>query len=454
MAMRKHYILFVATLLLWAMPTHAQSFQQAIFLDGYRLGYRYNPALQNPDGFLSVGQWENQNRNNIGLASFLYPREGEVVTGLHSSVPAQEFLGSLKDDNYFNNSINFNLVSYGWRKDKAFHTLEANLRASYSASIPKEIFSIAKLGTGETFYDLGGLSFSENAIVELAYGYSRKLSDFISVGARAKLLLGIEALSYRLTRMDLTLSEDVYKATLEADLDLTSSWQKIRPDKNGNLTLNPLNFSSKDRWKLPSGAGLAVDLGIVATPLEGLTLSAAIVDLGGIFWYYGNAGKSQGTTTFTGMENLTMEQIKEGNIKEQFNDELNDLMASLQLKALGSKKSLEAVPFNVNLAVKFELPFYRALAIGATGNYMGMKGMPYWEARGVLAWNPWNWLGITANAGSGEHGAVWGAALNAAFKRFRLTAAYSDGFGGTLPYSDMPLKANNRMLTVGLTFDL
>lgn len=451
--MKKNRILFAA-LLLWTVSTHAQSFQQALFLDGYRLGYRYNPALQNPEGFLSVGQWESQSRNNIGMASFLYPRNNEVVTGLHSSVSAQEFLGSLKDDNYTNSGICFNLVSYGWRKDAAYHTLEASVRAGYAASFPKEIFTIAKLGTGETHYDLGGLSLSQNAMVELAYGYSRKLSDYISVGARAKLLVGIESLSYRLTRLDLTLSENVYEARIEADLDLTSGMKKIRPDNDGNLTLNPLNLSSKDRWKLPSGAGVAVDLGIVATPLEGLTLSASIVDLGGIFWYYGNAGKSQGTTTFTGMDSLSMEQIQGGNIKEQFNDELNSLLASLKLKALGSKKSLEAIPFNVNLAAKYELPFYKALAIGATGNYVNMKGMTYWEARGVLAWNPWNWLGVTANAGSGEHGAVWGAALNVAFKKFRLTAAYCDGFGGTIPYTSTPLKANNKMLTIGLTYDL
>lgn len=447
--MKKTIILLTALLL--AVSARSQSFQQAFFLDGYRLGYRYNPALQNQDGFLSVGQWENQNRNNFGAASFLYPRGDELVTGLHSSVSAQEFLGNLKDDNYFNNSICFNLVSYGWRKEKAYHTLEAGFRASYSASFPKEIFTILKLGTGESHYDLGGLSLGEKAFVELAYGYSRKLSDYISVGARAKLLVGLEALSYRLTRLDLTLSESIYEARLEADLDLTSSLNKITPTKDGYLSLN---LSSKDRWRLPSGGGLAVDLGVVATPVEGLTLSASIVDLGGIFWYYGNAGKSQGTTTFTGMDNLSMEEIQEGKIGNQFQDELDALLASLKLKSVNNRTLLEAIPFNVNLAAKYQLPFYRALALGATGNYVSMKGMNYWEARGVLAWNPWNWLGVTANAGGGEHGAVWGAALNVAFKKFRLTAAYCDGFGGTIPYTSTPLKANNKMLTIGLTYDL
>ena len=448
--MRKFITLFVALLL--AASLQAQTFQQAFFLDGYRLGYRYNPAIQNQDGFLSVGQYESQVRNNFGAASFLYPRGDEVVTAFHSSVSADEFLGSLNDDNYFNGSINLNLVSYGWRRDEACHTLEANARAFYSASFPKEIFTILKVGTGDSRYDLGGFSLGGNAMLELAYGYSRKLSDLISVGARAKFLVGIDALHYRVSRFNLALTEEYYKADIEADLELTSRWSKIRRNEEGYLDLTKL--SAKDRWRLPSGAGLAVDLGVVVTPLEGLTLSASLLDLGGMFWYYGNTGMSQGSVTFTGLENLSLEEIQNGNIKDQFNDELDELLSSLKLKSVRSKKALEMIPFNVNLGAKYELPFYRPLAVGVTAEYSNRKGMNYMEARGALAWNPWEWLGVTVNAGAGSFGAVWGAAFNAAYKRFRVTVGYSDGFGGTIPYTSTPLKPNNKVITAGLTYDL
>ena len=448
--MRKYLVIFAALLL--AASVQAQSFQQAFFLDGYRLGYRYNPALQNQDSFLSIGQYESQIRNNFGAASFLYPRENNwTVTAFHSTVPAEKFLGSLPDQSFFNGSISYNLVSYGWRKDAAYHTLEVNARAFYMASIPKDIFSILKQGTGAVNYSLGGLGVGGNALVELAYGYSRKLSDIISVGARVKLMAGIDALNYQVTRFDLTLSEEEYRAQVEANLDLTSRWKKMRTDEEGYLSL--LNLSAKDRWKLPSGAGLAVDLGVVVTPLEGLSLSASIVDLGGMLWYYGNAGKSWGITYFSGMEDLSLEEIQSGSIKDQFNDELDALLGSFKIKPK-SRTDLGLIPFNVNLAARYELPVYRPLSIGATGNYINMKGMDYMEARGVLAWNPWEWLGVTANAGAGTHGAVWGAALNAGYRNFRVTVGYSDGFGGTIPYTSTPLKPNNKMVTFGLTYDL
>ena len=448
----KRTLIILATLALTAVSAGAQSFQQALFLDGYQLGYRYNPALAGETGFLSIGQWENQSRNNIGAASFLYPRNGEVVTALHESVTADEFLGSLKDDNYLTGNIHFNLFSYGWKGDKAYHTLEAGLRASYSASVPKEIFSILKLGTDAKDYDLSGMGVAGNAVVELAYGYSRKLSDLISVGARAKLLMGIEALRYNVTRFDLTFSDDVYQAQVEADLDLTSRWSKVRPDDEGYLNFS--DRSKKESWKLPSGAGLAVDLGVVITPVEGLTVSASVLDLGGILWYYGNAGKSKGTTTFTGMDSLTMEDIKEGNLKEQFNDELDAFIRSIKLKAIKGRTALESVPMRVNLGTRYEMPFYRPLAVGATGTWYGMRGMPYSEIRGVIAWNPYSWLGVAADAGAGTYGALWGFSANAAVKQFRLTLAMSNGFGGTVPYSSTPLKPNNKVLTLGMTYDL
>ncbi|MBO4557770.1 MAG: hypothetical protein J5693_04080 [Bacteroidales bacterium] len=445
-------IIVTAVLTLAAISATAQTFQQALFLDGYRLGYRYNPAFQNETGFLSVGQWENQTRNNFGASSFLYPRGEEIVTALHSSVTADEFLGSLSSDNYFSSNINFNLVSYGWRKDKAYHTLEANIRAVYGASIPKEIFAIAKLGTGETNYDLSGMRAWGNAVVELAYGYSYKFSDILSVGGRAKLLIGIEAINYNVSRFDLTMSEDVYRADVEADLDLTSRWNKVGTNEDGYMDFTRL--SAKDRWRLPSGAGLAVDLGVTVTPCEGLTLSASALDLGGMLWYYGNAGVSQGTATFEGVKELSLDDIKNGNIKQQFKEVQDEFIHSVKVKPVDKHMAPEAIPFNLNVAAKYEMPFYRALAIGATGNYLGSGGIAYREARGVLAWNPCSWCGLAGNCGAGSYGPVWGFAANAAIRNFRLTAALSNGFGGTVPYSSTPLTANNKVFTVGLTYDL
>ena len=56
-----------------------------------------NASLSN--GFVRVGEFRNNVRNNVGAASFIFPHEDKLVTGLHSSVSADEFLGGLKSVN-------------------------------------------------------------------------------------------------------------------------------------------------------------------------------------------------------------------------------------------------------------------------------------------------------------------------------------------------------------------
>ena len=438
--------------MLAAIPVSAQTFQEALFLDGYTLSYRYNPAISNESGFLSVGQWENHQRNNVGAAAFLYPADDGVVTALHSSVPAGTFLGSLKDDNYFNGNINFNLFSYGWRGNGTYQTLEANIRSQYDVSVPREVFEILKNGTGKGTYDLGDLRIGGKAYLEMAWGCSWKLSDMISVGARAKLLAGVESVRYNVTRFDLSFSEEKYVADVEAEVDLTSRIGKMKVNDEGYI--NFLDISAKDKWKLPSGAGLALDLGILVTPVEGLTVSASVLDLGGLLWYYGNAGYSSGTTEFTGLETLTYDELQNGQLMARLNEVGNEFMKSLKIKEAKKKIKPEATPFTLNAAARYSLPMYKPLSAGVTGTLTGWQGMSYKECRFCLAWNPSERIGVTANAGVGDYGPVWGVALSAAVLKFHINAGLQSGFGGTIPYTHTPLKAQSKRLTVGLTYDL
>jgi hypothetical protein len=126
----------------------------------------------------------------------------------------------------------------------------------------------------------------------------------------------------------------------------------------------------------------------------------------------------------------------------------------MKLWSVKKRVCLEAVPFTCTAAVKYAMPFYDALAIGASGNFVCWGGMSYKEFRGSLAWNLSRKLGVTGNIGSGDYGMVWGAALSVGIHKFHLNAGMESGFGGTIPYTSMPLKANNKCLTVGLTYDL
>ncbi len=433
------------------LPLGAQSFQESLFLNNYRLGYRYNPALQADGDFISIGEFSLYSANNVGASAFLYPRGNELVTGLHPSVSTYDFISSLKDLNQKQSHVNYSLFAYGFRTKNAFHTVEISARGMYGAAVPKEFFRFLKQG-GEEVYSFAGTRLQGQLYAELAYGYSRKIGDKLSFGVRPKLLLGLYAADYKFTRFNIHMTGEGYQMNIETALDLTNRSGKMETSEEGYLQL--LKWQAKDKWRLPSGVGLALDLGLLWEPVDGLALSLSLTDLGGLFWHYGNAGTSKGDANITLVNDLNYEDINFKGLVEQVKILGEKLLQPISLKPADRRFVWKSIPFQANAAIRYKMPFYRPLSLGFTGNYSAFEGLPYAEGRFALGVNPLSWLDITGSAGYGTYGAVWGAAIQVRVLRFRLHAAYQDGFGGTIPYKSTPLKANGRTIVIGLTYDI
>lgn len=434
------------------LGANGQSFQEGFMLQDYSLAYRYNPALAPQHDFLSLFQYSSYKRNNVGASAFLYPIDGEVVTFLNSKVPADTFAEKLKDDNYLTKTLDFNLFSCGFYRKGATHTFEANVKAKYSVSAPGELFMFAKTGTDRSPYDFNRLRLQGDVYVEMAYGYSRKVDERFSFGGRIKLLAGFYSLDFNVTQLDLTTNEDHYQADIRTRLDLTNQTLKFGTKDEG--LINFKDFAYKGLFNYPTGGGLAVDLGIAFKPVENLTVSASLLDLGTILWYYGNAAVSSGTVDFTGLNNLAYEDFNKDGLMAQLNNLKDDVLGKLTPREEKKKFRFQAIPFSAELGAKYSLPFYESLSLGFTGQYIGYQWMPYWESRFALAINPVDWFDCTANIGAGEYGLVWGAAASIHLAKIRFNAGLGNGFGGTMPHRSMPVTANLKSLTVGLTYDL
>lgn len=451
--MNKKLLTLAAVLLAAAASLNAQNAQEALFLKDYRLGYRYNPALMSEGDFLSSGQLATSLRNNVGASAFIYPGvDGKVVTFLHPSVKAADVTAALKDDNYLTGALNYNLFAYGIRRGEAMHTFESNVRVLYGLNLPGELFKILKLGTPDGQYDISNLRTDGNVCVEFAYGYARRLSDVVSVGARIKLLAGMYNAGYNIRRLDLTVSEEAVKTSFEADLDLTDRALEFAAGDDGYLGFENLVFHGLPNW--PSGGGLAADLGIVVTPTENLMFSASLLDLGGMLWYLGNRSTASGTAEFTGLNELAVEDFNKDGVMAQLNGVKSEFLSQMRLSPVKNKMRLNALPFSAHAGLKYTLPWRGALSLGADGTYGYQCGMSFWETRGNLSCSPAEWLNLTANAGYGTYGPVWGAAANIRIYRFHVTAGLQNGFGGFIPETSMPLKANFKTKTIGLTYDL
>lgn len=443
----------MAALLGVALFTNAQSFQEGFFLRNYNLAYQYNPAFVGNNNFIGVGQVTYSTQRNTGAKSFYFPTENGLVSGLHSSIPASVFPGELPENIRNHGDLNATFFSFGFHKAGAFHTIEVNARGFYGISTPRTVYEFLKLGTGSGSCGPGEFRVDGNLFAELAYGYGRKLNDWLSIGGRAKLLLPLYGLRFDVSNLNVTSSEDRLSLDYKGDLYATNRSGKMEPNDEGYV--NPFQLSDKGKLgALPSGAGLGIDLGIVATPAEGLTLSLSLLDVGGMYWYYGNRAESTGPLQFDGLDNLSYEQLNLGGLATQLLDVGKEFLQVMKPVSRNDKWHWVGLSMQANLGVKYEMPFYRRLAFGATGRYIARSGLPYWEGRLGLEINPLNWLDLVADAGMGTYGPVWGVAASVKLYRFHLTAGLQNGFGGTVPYSGQALEPNYKSVSLGLSFDL
>lgn len=409
-----------------------------------------NASLES--GFVRVGEIRSISRNNVGAASFIFPSGNKIVTGLHSSISDEQFLGGLKAVNSLYSQIDYNLVSYGWKGSSGvFHTLEIGARVNYGVSVPKEIFHIMKTGTAQSPYDLSTLRAFGNVYGEIAYGCSLPVGEKLSVGGRVKLLVGLNSVDVITRRFNLTTTEEKYVLDLDADIDLTNSSKKVGTDDAGYLDYT--SFSGKGKLGAPTGGGLAMDLGFVWKPFDGFSLSASARDIGGILWYYGNAGTSSGSYTFEGLKDLSTDEMEQDKLMVRLNAVGEEVLAVVKPKAVDGLCKFKAIPLSADIKASYRMPFWKSLSIDATCLYAGYSYCaPYWEALGGVSLDFPGIANLGLSAGSGAHGFVYSANGSLEFQSFRLYAAFENGTGGVIPYEDIPLKANNKALVIGLVY--
>jgi hypothetical protein len=446
-------LLAAVTLLCAGTLLQAQVYQQGFFLKDYRPIYRINPALFPDTDFIGGFEVTRDRAQNYGASSYLFPRDGEVVTGLHESVSADEFLGRLPDVIGQNVLIGVNLFSYGIKRGDAYHTFEVSAHIPSSYSVPKSVFDLLKRGTVLDEYDLSRFGVRGQAYIELAYGYGRRLSDVVSIGGRIKLLAAMWGASYRFTRFKVEKNASgSYTIFSSAELDLPSRFYKIEtlPDQEVNL----MDIKSNYLFPLPTGGGAAVDLGVAVTPNKYLTLSASILDLGGIVWHYGNASISHDYMTFDGLGSFSYSELNKNALTEKAEEIGKKFLNGLKPRLNSDQVRWEVLPFTANLGVRYTLPCCEQVRLGAIANYTNNQYTPYWEARLGVDYDPFPWLDLTGSFGRSQYGFVYGFGLAAKFSRFQLYFGYENSTCGSLKRSSTPIDPAHKAWSVGLTYDL
>ena len=268
----------------------SQQVNTMYFMDNVPVRNYLNPAFQPLGDFyfglpvLGYSQF-SVGSNSITLKDVLYKQNGETILFKNPNADYNKFYNILKSTLLFNTDFKVNLVDFGFRSGFSFWSFSLTERAEGNVSVPRDIMKLMIYGTPNIEYnsfDFKNLGFDMSVYTEAGVGYSRKLNDKWSIGGKLKFNYGTANASSHLQYFDLNASVEEWSFKGNGTLNIASPLQV----QVGN-DLKSINYtapSTKGTWIKPIGLGAGVDLGFTFKPLNNLTFSAALLDLGYIHW--------------------------------------------------------------------------------------------------------------------------------------------------------------------------
>lgn len=418
-----------------ALPTFAQELRTSYFMDHSLFRHQMNPALlEDPYFSILSGNINAGTTGNIGARDFIYKLEGNpdypLTTFMNPNVSADEFLGKLHKTNRLDAYVNFNVLSVGFKAFGGTNLIEANIRSNTNVVLPYELFEFAKTTGAKEHYDLSQFGGRSQNYFEFALGHAHNIGKKVRVGAKAKFLLGAAYFDIGANQFDATLNQDEWK---------------IQTD--GQMNLAYFGYTPE------LGKGVAVDLGVTYKPIENLTISAGVTDLGMIKWR-AMKGTFNKEFTFDGFEEIKVGENSNGNnIEDEFQQIGDDLEELVEYTDEGEVDVKQNLTPTVNAAVQYALPTYDKLSFGLL--YTGRIGGLYTWHQGMFVANirPVKWLEIAANCAYSSTGFTYGGAISWRAKHFNLYVG-ADRIVGKLSKQYIPLDHTNSSVNVGVAFPL
>ena len=394
------------------LPAGAQTLISGYFLEGNLQRSMLNPAFAGDHNYVSfplLGNLSVGTRANVGLSDFLYPyqRDGYALTTFMSgSVPAEEFLARIPDMTRLSASVDATLLAAGFRSFGGYSTVRLSVRTEAGVAVPKDFFVFAKQGLQNSHYSLSNLQVKALAYGDLAFGHSHDLTDNLSVGATAHLLVGGAAADVALRRLELDLDETAWRARSQM-VGQAAVFGKLTCEENAEGDVTVDYKPALSTFGFAADLGAAYDLGDV---VEGLRVSASITDLGFVGW--GSSLEIQtkeSTFEYSGFSEIDPQNLS---FEEELRQMADDAMGMFSLDYAAGGGFTSGLSPLMTLGAEYDLPFCPQLstAVLLRQRLGGMRG--YTDARVYLNAAPLKWLDLSANVGATSYGSAMGWMLN------------------------------------------
>lgn len=416
----KHAIKHIASIALAVVLSAGVSAQTTLnssyFMEKMTKRNQLNPALKTENNYVSIPSIGNLYlgiNSNLGLGTFLYPRDNKLVTFLHESVPADEFLNKLTPNNTIELDLGIDLISFGFWAWGGQNTFNLSLKSNTGAYLPKEIFQFLKTGqeaTGVTRYDMSNITATTSNYLELALGHARDITDKLSAGAKIKVLIGAAHAEARIDRMDISMSQNEWTIKQAGHLQATSLLELTTDPETGEVT----DYKVGNNFGL-AGFGLGFDLGATYEIIDNLTLSAALTDIGFMRWNNLTRAETDPDKGFiyTGFDNIGAEDDENGdNPFEQKADQLGeDLKALTKFYQSDTQSVSNSLRTTLRVGAEYAV-LDNAISFGllSTTRFVGYR--TYAEGMAAINFRPLSALHLTVNGSVSNMGSSVGAILN------------------------------------------
>lgn len=279
-------IALVITGLFWAEPTLGQQNMTLYNMKALPQRLQVNPAHL-PDSRIYVGlpvasslhfTFLNQGFRMEEFDDAFYELSGSDSFGVNINQ-----LGAIfSRDNYLNLSADLELLNFGFKVGKNYFHASSTFKNDFRLSYPGDAFDLLFQGNGgENVGRTFNFNFGVDALqtLDFALGYSREISNKLTVGGRVKRILGISTITTEKNDVSFTTRESDFAYLVKSDIAINSSsiYGNVFEDSS-------VNFQPPTSLNDITNGGWGLDLGAVYHITKRIEVSASIVDLGYINW--------------------------------------------------------------------------------------------------------------------------------------------------------------------------
>lgn len=303
-------LLLLGGMMMLGGAAQAQYLRSSYFMEGTSARLQLNPGLQPTKGYFNmpiIGSFNMSASSNVlGTSDII-----DLMDSGSDLYSNDKLFDRLKADNRLNVNLNTDILSFGWYRGKGFWSVNVGLRADFGAALAKDMFSMMRTMNGFALEDVAGTNQSYSlsnqtlnmkAYAEVGLGYSRRITEKLTVGGRVKVLLGLARAEMNINQFDLDLEvpnlrnyqDDASRGELSPSdwygkgYSYAAEGNVITTLKGGGMTFD--NDGMIDDFDLDAGdlgiagSGFGIDLGASYKVWDNLTVSASILDLGFLKW--------------------------------------------------------------------------------------------------------------------------------------------------------------------------